>query len=199
MSKSQFYLSECAQAASKSPMCFKLGAVMVKGGKVISSGYNHHRPHYDGAEVHRHGHRKPVSMHAEMHAIFSFTGMSPSFKKQVQGLERRPPQRTPTSKSKPCRTSDAGHAGSREALKSQQPISKGCIASERRLSGAWSNKASAKVEGREEASEEYDISSQRRSRTWFKEESAPFICEREQQQWRCEREWERKRLSPILA
>ena len=28
-------------------------------------------------------------MHAEMHAIFSLTGMSPSFKTQVQGVERR--------------------------------------------------------------------------------------------------------------
>ncbi|KAI0363235.1 hypothetical protein BV20DRAFT_1031658 [Pilatotrama ljubarskyi] len=89
MNKTQFYLSQCAEAASKSPMCFTLGAVMVKGGKVISSGYNHHRPHYDGSEVRTHGHRKPVSMHAEMHAIFSLTGMSPSFKTQVQGMERR--------------------------------------------------------------------------------------------------------------
>ncbi|KAI0633039.1 hypothetical protein C8Q77DRAFT_1175868 [Trametes polyzona] len=89
MNKTQFYLSQCAEAASKSQMCFTLGAVMVKGGKVISSGYNHHRPHYDGAEVRTHGHRKPVSMHAEMHAIFSLTGMSPSFKTQVQGMERR--------------------------------------------------------------------------------------------------------------
>ena len=85
MNKTQFYLSQCADAASKSPMCFTLGAVLVKGGKVISSGYNHHRPHYDGAEVRTRGHRKPVSMHAEMHAIFSLTGMSPSFCKQQQG------------------------------------------------------------------------------------------------------------------
>ncbi|KAI8996306.1 hypothetical protein BD414DRAFT_520239 [Trametes punicea] len=89
MNKTQFYLSQCAEAASKSPMCFTLGAIMVKGGKVISSGYNHHRPHYDGAEVKTHGHRKPVSMHAEMHAIFNLNGMSPSFKTQVQGMERR--------------------------------------------------------------------------------------------------------------
>ena len=124
MNKTQFYLSQCAEAASKSPMCFTLGAVMVKGGKVISSGYNHHRPHYDGSEVRTHGHRKvsthvslpkqpqtphirtapqPVSMHAEMHAIFSLTGMSPSFKTQVQGMERRvspavPPEQHTTPK-----------------------------------------------------------------------------------------------------
>ncbi|KAI0062969.1 hypothetical protein BV25DRAFT_1870135 [Artomyces pyxidatus] len=82
MNKTQFYLSQCADAASKSPMYFTLGAVLVKGGKIMSSGYNHHRPHYDGAEVPTRGHRKPVSMHAEMHAIFNMTGMSPSFRKQ---------------------------------------------------------------------------------------------------------------------
>ena len=48
-------------------MLFKLGAVLVKGGKVISTGHNHHRTHYDGNDVKR----KPVSMHAEMHAIFN--------------------------------------------------------------------------------------------------------------------------------
>lgn len=108
MNKSQYYLSQCVEAASKSPMCFTLGAVMVKGGKVISSGYNHHRTHYDGGELGTHGHRKvrhrsalvrayeptgrrrtqPVSMHAEMHAIYNCTGMTPSFKTQVQAMER---------------------------------------------------------------------------------------------------------------
>jgi len=97
MSKSQFYLSQCEEAASKSPMCFTLGAVLVKGGKVISSGFNHHRPHYDGGEVGRggKGHRKPISMHAEMHAIFNATGMSPAFKTQVQRTERRLSQKEP--------------------------------------------------------------------------------------------------------
>ncbi|KAF8512783.1 hypothetical protein JB92DRAFT_3083288 [Gautieria morchelliformis] len=93
MNKSQYYLSQCADAAAKSTMCFNLGAVLVKGGKIISTGYNHHRPHYDGSEVSKHGHRKPVSMHAEMHAIFSATGMSPAFKTQSQNVERRVPQR----------------------------------------------------------------------------------------------------------
>jgi hypothetical protein len=99
MNKTQFYLSQCADAASKSPMCFTLGAVLVKGGKIISSGYNHHRPHYDGAEVRTRGHRKPVSMHAEMHAIFSLTGMSPSFRKQQQGARggAGPQSQTPPS------------------------------------------------------------------------------------------------------
>ena len=58
---------QCTDAASKSEMLFKLGAVLVKGGKVISTGHNHHRTHYDGNDVKR----KPVSMHAEMHAIFN--------------------------------------------------------------------------------------------------------------------------------
>lgn len=58
MNKTQYYLSQCADAASKSPMMFTLGAVMVKGGKIISSGYNHHRTHYDGGESTTHGRRK---------------------------------------------------------------------------------------------------------------------------------------------
>lgn len=121
MNKSTFYLSECEKAAAKSPMCFKLGAVLVKGGKVISSGHNHHRPHYDGAEVNQRGHRKPVSMHAEMHAIFTLTGMSPSFKAQVQGIERRVPQRS---------------AAAHKQAELRPPIPKGSAASARHLSGA---------------------------------------------------------------
>lgn len=31
---------------------------MVKGGKIISSGYNHHRPNYDGGELGEQGLRK---------------------------------------------------------------------------------------------------------------------------------------------
>ena len=63
-------------------MHFTLGAVLVKGSKVISSGYNHHRQHYDGAEVRMRGLCTPISMHAEMHAISNPTGMSPSSRKK---------------------------------------------------------------------------------------------------------------------
>lgn len=65
-------------------MNYHLGAVLVRGGKIISTGHNHCRTHYDGLDLSKHGHRKPVSMHAEMHAIYNLTGMSPSFKQQVQ-------------------------------------------------------------------------------------------------------------------
>ncbi|KAI0339138.1 hypothetical protein BDW22DRAFT_1347992 [Trametopsis cervina] len=75
MNKTQYYLSQCANAAAKSPMCFTLGAIMVKGGKVISAGHNHYRTHYDGNDLATSRHRKPVSMHAEMHAIYAITGM----------------------------------------------------------------------------------------------------------------------------
>ena len=108
MNKSQFYLSQCADAAAKSTMCFNLGAVLVKGGKIISTGYNHHRPHYDGSEVSRHGHRKPVSMHAEMHAIFNATGMSPAFKTQSQAIERRVPQREKRTGVRPAKGQAVG-------------------------------------------------------------------------------------------
>ncbi|KAJ6578768.1 hypothetical protein DFH09DRAFT_913967 [Mycena vulgaris] len=84
MNKSQFYLSQCVDAASKSTMYYKLGAVLVKGGKVISTGHNHQRPNY---EAPRHG--KPLSMHAEMACIFNATrGRAPALKQQVQPGKR---------------------------------------------------------------------------------------------------------------
>jgi deoxycytidylate deaminase len=46
--KSHQYLQGCIQSAEKSTMGFRLGAVLVKGGKVLSSGYNHQRPRYEG-------------------------------------------------------------------------------------------------------------------------------------------------------
>lgn len=137
MNKTQFYLSECREAASKSPMCFKLGAILVKGGKIISTGYNHHRPHYDGSEVHKRGHRKPVSMHAEMHAIVNITGMSPSFKKQVQGVERRFSRRGDDDPDIPF----------------DPPIPKGSAALERRLSRAGVEQAYISVCDESEVSE----------------------------------------------
>lgn len=98
--KSQFYLSMCVEAASKarinllmsiqcsepisdqSPMNFNLGSIIVKGGKVLSSGYNHQRSHYD--EAYDNSLATPLSMHSEMHAIFKFTrGKAPSFKQQT--------------------------------------------------------------------------------------------------------------------
>ena len=102
MNKTQFYLSQCADAASKSPMCFTLVAVLVKGGKVISSGYNHHQPRYNGLEARTHGQCKPVAMYAEMHAVFNLTGMSPSFRKQQGARAGASPQlQTPCSSQEP--------------------------------------------------------------------------------------------------
>ncbi|KAF8604371.1 hypothetical protein BDV93DRAFT_544069 [Ceratobasidium sp. AG-I] len=85
-SKAQFYLDQCVQAAEKSTMSFTLGAVLVKSGKIIARGHNHQRTHYDGS-CKQLG-RKPISMHAEMHTILAATGMTPSFKLQVQPESR---------------------------------------------------------------------------------------------------------------
>jgi hypothetical protein len=100
MSKSQFYLSQCAEAASRSPMNYTLGAILIKGGKVISSGYNHHRMHYDDREATSRGsgpgHGNPASMHAEMHAIFNATkGWSPTFKRQIAARNKKKEQGIP--------------------------------------------------------------------------------------------------------
>ncbi|KAJ7730240.1 hypothetical protein DFH07DRAFT_969236 [Mycena maculata] len=65
MNKSQFYLSQCAEAASKSTMYYTLGSVLVKGGKVISTGFNHQRPNYDSL-----GKGMAPSMHAGYRADY---------------------------------------------------------------------------------------------------------------------------------
>ena len=65
-------------------MCFTLGAALVK---VTLSGYNYHRPHYDGGDVRTRMHRNPVSMHA----VFSLTGISPSFRMQKRERARAAP------------------------------------------------------------------------------------------------------------
>ncbi|KAJ7630114.1 hypothetical protein DFH06DRAFT_1480194 [Mycena polygramma] len=103
MNKSQFYLSQCVDAASKagqaftfwpsnltlyfsqSTMYYTLGAVIVKGGKVLSSGCNHQRPNYDTP-----GSGRPVSMHAEMASIFNATrGAAPARKQQAAPKQKQ--------------------------------------------------------------------------------------------------------------
>ncbi|KAJ6625972.1 hypothetical protein B0H10DRAFT_2173969 [Mycena sp. CBHHK59/15] len=87
MNKSQFYLSQCVEAASKSLMYYTLGSVIVKGGKVISTGFNHQRPNYEGDAL---GNGTPLSMHAEMDAIYKTTrGRAPALKQQVQPRQLR--------------------------------------------------------------------------------------------------------------
>lgn len=66
----------------QSTMLYHLGALIVKGGKVISTGHNHQRPHFDDSNISMKG---PLSMHAEMHAIYNLSGgRVPPFKQQVQ-------------------------------------------------------------------------------------------------------------------
>ncbi|KIM78990.1 hypothetical protein PILCRDRAFT_573166 [Piloderma croceum F 1598] len=75
MNKTEFYLSRCTLAASASDMQFSLGSILVKGGKILSSGHNHHRTHYDGVgATNSKSGCLPFSMHAEMHAIYNATG-----------------------------------------------------------------------------------------------------------------------------
>ncbi|KAG8969573.1 hypothetical protein FRC03_002012 [Tulasnella sp. 419] len=66
MCKSDAYLASCVVAASKSDMTYTLGAVLVKGGKILSTGYNHHSSRHNGSDASK---NTSLSMHAEMHAI----------------------------------------------------------------------------------------------------------------------------------
>ncbi|KAJ7271120.1 hypothetical protein C8J57DRAFT_1603493 [Mycena rebaudengoi] len=89
MNKSQFYLSQCVEAASKARKLFPI----VKGGKVISTGFNHQRPNYEcreplGRAALANG--LPFSMHAEMAAIFKLTrGEAPALKQQALRREEQ--------------------------------------------------------------------------------------------------------------
>ena len=48
------YLSLCLEQANKSPLYFRHGCIIVRGGKVIGQGYNTYRPGFDGGAL-KHG------------------------------------------------------------------------------------------------------------------------------------------------
>ncbi|KAI9877766.1 MAG: hypothetical protein M1830_002896 [Pleopsidium flavum] len=45
------YLSMCLEQASKSPLHYRHGCIIVRGGKVIGQGYNHYRPGFNGGAL----------------------------------------------------------------------------------------------------------------------------------------------------
>lgn len=45
------YLSLCLEQASKSPLHYRHGSIVVSGGKVIGQGYNHYRPGFNGGAL----------------------------------------------------------------------------------------------------------------------------------------------------
>lgn len=49
--KSDLYLNLCIEQAHLSPLHYRHGCVVVKGGKVIGQGFNDYRPGYDGGSV----------------------------------------------------------------------------------------------------------------------------------------------------
>ncbi|KAK3341849.1 hypothetical protein B0T25DRAFT_354784 [Lasiosphaeria hispida] len=49
--KNDQYLNLCLQQAAQSPLFFRHGCIVVKGGKVIGQGFNDHRSGYDGGAL----------------------------------------------------------------------------------------------------------------------------------------------------
>lgn len=49
--KTDTYLNICLEQAAKSPLHYRHGAVVVRGGKVIGKGYNDHRSGFDGGAL----------------------------------------------------------------------------------------------------------------------------------------------------
>ncbi|KAK3679457.1 hypothetical protein LTR78_001018 [Recurvomyces mirabilis] len=52
--KTDNYLTLCLEQAAKSPLHYRHGAIVVRGGKVIGQGYNDYRPGFDGGAL-KHG------------------------------------------------------------------------------------------------------------------------------------------------
>ncbi|CAK7271929.1 hypothetical protein SEPCBS119000_004858 [Sporothrix epigloea] len=88
--KSDYYLSLCLEQASLSPLTFRHGSVIVKGGKVIGAGFNDYRPGFNGGTLktgalNSHATSSTastttnataaLSMHSEMMAIHSALGV----------------------------------------------------------------------------------------------------------------------------
>ncbi|KAI0007446.1 hypothetical protein F4779DRAFT_629163 [Xylariaceae sp. FL0662B] len=49
--KTDYYLNLCLQQAELSPLHYRHGCIVVKGGKVIGKGFNDYRPGYDGGAL----------------------------------------------------------------------------------------------------------------------------------------------------
>ncbi|KAK1828994.1 hypothetical protein QBC39DRAFT_311950 [Podospora conica] len=49
--KNDHYLNLCLEQAAHSPLFYRHGSIVVKGGKVIGQGFNDHRPGYDGGAL----------------------------------------------------------------------------------------------------------------------------------------------------
>ncbi|TLD31156.1 hypothetical protein PspLS_02940 [Pyricularia sp. CBS 133598] len=88
--KADTYFNICLEQAALSPLRYRHGSIIVKGGKVIGKGFNDFRPGYDGGHLHINPCKNPasasllessrlnqvlpganaaLSMHAEMAAI----------------------------------------------------------------------------------------------------------------------------------
>ncbi|CAK7225507.1 hypothetical protein SBRCBS47491_005911 [Sporothrix bragantina] len=90
--KSDNYLNLCLEQASLSPLTFRHGSVIVKGGKVIGAGFNDYRPGFNGGTLktgalnnsntatstssssNNSGTAAALSMHSEMMAIHAALG-----------------------------------------------------------------------------------------------------------------------------
>ncbi|KAI7711321.1 hypothetical protein KC322_g4117, partial [Hortaea werneckii] len=52
--KTDNYLTQCLEQAAKSPLHYRHGCIIVRGGKIIGQGFNDYRPGFDGGAL-KHG------------------------------------------------------------------------------------------------------------------------------------------------
>ncbi|KAK0669089.1 hypothetical protein QBC41DRAFT_346661 [Cercophora samala] len=60
------YLQLCLQQATKSPLWYRHGSIVVKGGKVLGQGFNDHRPGFDGGALKTGSLRKSASPYVDV-------------------------------------------------------------------------------------------------------------------------------------
>lgn len=95
--KADSYLNLCVEQAHLSPLHYRHGCVVVKGGKVIGQGFNDYRPGYDGGSVLKTGVLPKAAVFLDRNAIAK---SKPDKRKSKSKSRSNQREETPTSNAK---------------------------------------------------------------------------------------------------
>lgn len=88
--KTDNYLTLCLEQAAKSPLHYRHGCIVVRGGKVIGQGYNDYRPGFDGGSL-KHGRVAKGALDGP-----AMADLKEKLKKQKEKPKQKPQQQEPT-------------------------------------------------------------------------------------------------------
>ncbi|KAI6887877.1 hypothetical protein KC360_g412 [Hortaea werneckii] len=89
--KTDNYLTQCLEQAAKSPLHYRHGCIIVRGGKIIGQGFNDYRPGFDGGAL-KHGRIAKSALDGP-----AIAGLKEKLKKQ-KGKEKHRQQRCTSTK-----------------------------------------------------------------------------------------------------